>query len=97
MKLVSLRGDHRPTVICEGHVDKVAFADSVDTDDVAEILGDDCEIAGSYPTQAAVTLLSEKVRHSWGVWGIDGKKRWWIETRKSEAGASPFTVVDRET
>lgn len=96
MKLTRLfDGDTGATVICEGHVSKLDFANRVDTDDVAEILGDDCEIKGSYPTKATVRRLAREVRHSWGIWRTEGKQRWWQEVYKNEAGAAPFTVVDQ--
>lgn len=99
MKLLSLGGgDTGATVICEGHVDKLQFANRVDTDDVVELFGDDCNLRGSYPTDATVRRLAKEVRHSWGVWRSDVEKtgdRWWVEVHESEPGALPFTVVDQ--
>ena len=84
------------TVICEGHVDKSAFANRVDTDDVADILGDDFEGEDSYPTADEVLQIAEMVRHSWGAWSQEGTHRRWDECGKNEPGAQPFTVLDQE-
>ncbi len=96
--LTSLRDDESgcTIVICEGHVDRAEFAKRVDTDDVADILGDDFESEGSYPSPADESKIAEMTRHSWGKWRVQGKRRFWEEIHKDEPGAKPFTVVDQE-
>lgn len=98
MELISLHDDENGTtiVICEGHVDRLKFAKRVDTDDVADILGDDFEGAGSYPTPAEESQIAEMTRHAWGKWHPIGKGRRWEEVHPSEVGAQPFTVVGQD-
>lgn len=95
MKLTSLHDEENgiTIVICEEHVDRAEFAKRVDTDDVAEMLGDDFEGAGSYPTPAEERQIAEMARHSWGKWHPSGKRRRWEEVHQNEPGAKPFTVV----
>lgn len=99
MKVQHLRNvadGNSPVVICQGHVDRAEFANRVDTDDVAELLGDDFEGADSYPSPADVAAIAAMARHSWGVWSGEGKHRRWDECHKDEPGAQPFTVLDQE-
>jgi len=95
MKLISLHDEENgiTIVVCKGHVDRAEFAKRVDTDDVAEMLGDAFEGEGSYPTPAEERQIAEMARHSWGKWHRHGKRRSWEEVHPSEAGAQPFTVV----
>lgn len=98
MKLISLESDERDTiVICEGHVDKAAFATRVDTDDVVALLGDDYEGAGdNYPSPDDEARIADMIRHSQGIWITEGKLRRWEECHNEEPGAQPFTVLDQE-
>ncbi len=85
--------DSGVSIVCAGHVDPFEFADRIDCDDVATLLGGEyAEKRDGYPLKREIKRLAKHVLHTYGKW--NGKRlRRWDEVHKDDPGAQPFTFV----